>query len=214
MNRIYIRRRRGFTLVELMTVVVVILTLSAICLSVAGFVQKKMALSTTRAQIAQIELALDTYKADYGYYPKSCTGRISKYGMAEGANGQLLYNALFLQGKKYLRGFPENQIRCRTSGSTNSVVQTNLCDVWGSPFNYYCSPATVATNIPAEICACASGISYGGQVNRATYDLFSYGPDQTTYVRGAWYWAPINNPPWLITFTNAVSAVDDITNWN
>ena len=54
--------------------------------------------------------------------------------------------------------------------------------MWGTPFNYYCSPKTpfalmnnfygYPTNSNDN-----DGYSVGGQVNVSSFDLFSYGPD-------------------------------------
>ncbi|MCG3149178.1 MAG: hypothetical protein PCFJNLEI_02638 [Verrucomicrobiae bacterium] len=208
-------RCRAFTLIELMAVVLIILVLVAIVFRVTGYVQRKAAIATTKAQMAAIEAALESYKSDFGYYPQTQSGRISKHAIVESANGNTLYKALFQQGKVYLHNFPEKQIRVKTAWGATGVVQTNLCDVWGTPFNYYCSPRSVATNNPPAFCLCYNpGVAHGGQINLASFDLFSYGPDQTTYVPGSFYWgATGNNGSWLEVFTNVASVSDDITNW-
>jgi len=206
----------AFTLIELMAVVLVILVLAAVGMGVAGYVQRKVAIATTKSQIAQIETALEAYKSDWGYYPPTLEARLSKYSVVEAANGNTLYTALFLKGKKYLVGFPQTQIQVKTAwGTTNGLMQTNLCDVWGSPFVYYCFPRSVATNDPPAFgyYQYYIGKAYGGQVNLATFDLFSYGPDQVTYIPGAWFWGAPPSPPWLEANTNTASAVDDIVNW-
>src|SRR5690348_8091921 len=65
------QRALAFTLIELMAVVLVVLILAAVGIGVAGYVQKKVAVSTTKSQIAAIEAALESYKADWGYYPRT-----------------------------------------------------------------------------------------------------------------------------------------------
>ena len=60
-----------------------------------------------------------------------------------------------------------------------------------------------------------AGYTFGGQVNVSAYDLFSFGPDQLTFVPGclpyyvgSYAWYAINYP-----YANTNSANDDITNW-
>src|SRR5690242_16235607 len=55
---------RAFTLIELMAVVLVICILSAIGFSVGGYVQRRMAVTTTKSQISTMEAALELYKSD------------------------------------------------------------------------------------------------------------------------------------------------------
>ena len=70
-------RSAGFTLVELLAVVVVILILAGITMGITTYVRKRVALSTAKSQIAAISIALDLYKADIGYYSRTGVIRIS-----------------------------------------------------------------------------------------------------------------------------------------
>ena len=87
-------RRGGFTLVELLAVVVVILILASIMVSITSYVQKSMAISTTKSQLATIQAALEMYKADWGFYPPTGPGRVSNSGVKESSNNATLYFAL------------------------------------------------------------------------------------------------------------------------
>ena len=223
--------RAGFTLVELLAVVVVILVLASIMVGVTGYVQKSMAISTTRAQLAAIQAALEMYKADWGFYPPTGPGRISNTGVKESSNNATLFFALspanssgntncattnciytiVRQGRKTYLRFPAAQIQ------TNSTTALpNICDPWGTPFNYYCSPNTpyaVLNNYPDPVTGTNTGYAAGGQVNGLTYDLFSYGPDRLTYVPGAVY-ANGNFSGWYkAKWTAHSSANDDIGNF-
>jgi len=201
-------RPAGFTLVELLAVMVVIVVLAGLMIGVASYVQKKMQTQTTRTQIALIGAALESYKADFGSYPLTTPARISTSYMAESTNNAILYRALLGQPKKYLTVFPSSQIKTNLATGL-----TNIVDVFGIPFNYYNSPATVLANMN-NVNGVNSNCGYtvGGQVNKATFDLFSYGPDHLTCVPGAF--AVDVNRPWAPSgwaWTN--SAIDDITNW-
>ena len=62
-------RLRAFTLVELLVVISIIAVLAALLLPVAGVVRKQSMINTARAEMAQLETAIDSYKAAYGFYP-------------------------------------------------------------------------------------------------------------------------------------------------
>jgi len=216
------RRNRAFTLIELMAVVLVILILAAIGMGVAGYVQKKVAIATTKSQIAAIEAALESYKSDWGYYPPTNPWRVSNLGGAELLNNQILYRALFVKGGKRYLTFPANQLQASywgtgALGGQRDTLATNVLDVYGRPFNYYCSPNTpfslssvILTNLP--IGQRTNSCSLGGQVNVASYDLFSYGPDKFTFVAtNATTW-PAYFSGRSLWYTNS-SAIDDVTNW-
>lgn len=64
-----LRRPRGFTLIELLTVMAVIAILAGLILSVAGYANKKAAMSRATSEIAALSSACDNFKADNGTYP-------------------------------------------------------------------------------------------------------------------------------------------------
>ena len=204
----------GFTLVELLAVMVVILLLAGIMIGVAGYVQKKMAIATTTGQIIAMKMALESYKADVGYYPPTTPIHFSNMGGAESTNNAILYRALFVQGKMRLSKFPTTQVRVNVLTGL-----TNIFDVFGTLFNYYNSPTT--TNglfnnnyVPHGGPDSYIGSATGGQVNPLAYDLLSCGPDCVTFVDtkcklGSW-----NDGPWIHPgVTNKTSTLDDITSW-
>lgn len=210
------RWRRGFTLVELLAVVLVLLILTAIGFGVAGYVQKKMAIATTTSQIAAIEAALESYKSDWGYYPPTSPYRISGLGNWEVTNNAVLYRALYGQRKRYL-SFPQSQVHVSYFGTgyggteRSTLTATNLFDVWGMPFNYYCSPTT-----PYSLSNSNRGFTMGGQVNVATFDLFSYGRDHATLADLNAAWPPVIGGAAgaeNVTWSNINSTVDDVKNW-
>ncbi len=197
-----------------MAVILVIITLCLITMGVTTFVQRRLSVATTRAQLAAIASALENYKTDWGYYPRTYTRRLSTDGVVEISNNAVLYRALFSQGKQYLT-FPKAQIHLPYYGSgfgglAQTTTLTNLFDVYGLSFNYYCSPQTpyVLVNINP------GGCTTGGQVNVASYDLFSYGRDHITFAdKGATAWPPaVGGAPGAdnIVWTNYNSTLDDV----
>lgn len=216
----------GFTLIELMAVVLVIMLVVVLGLGLAGYVQKTAAIATTKSQLASIEAALEAYKSDWGCYPGTTSIRISTDGSAEASNNWLMYRALgglcSNCARNYL-SFPATQVHGDLTKLYATVSLTNLFDVFGQPFNYYCSPRTTLTNGQkpgATIAVAGLGVrtftnlcTAGGQVNTASYDLFSYGPDRVTFLGMNISWGVPYYQGREVSFTNSQSAFDDITNW-
>ena len=198
----------AFSLVELLAVVVVILILAGITMGITTYVRKRVALSTAKSQIAAISIALDLYKADIGYYSRTGVIRISASTACESTNNNLLYRALSgtcLNCSKVYLKFPDGMIQ-----SNYLTGLLNIMDPFSWPYNYYCSPTTSLLVSNASCGNC--GFVIGGQVNRTTFDLFSYGMDKNTYVPGAVGGA---NSTWGFQehWMDPNSAMDDITNW-
>ncbi len=60
-------RRRAFTLVELLTIIVIIGILASLTVSVAGIASRRSKVSRTQAELARLDLAIREYKARYGF---------------------------------------------------------------------------------------------------------------------------------------------------
>ena len=63
------RAARGFTLVEMLVVVLVIVILSAMTLRTVGVIGRNNDISKTRARVERIATACEEFKAIYGKYP-------------------------------------------------------------------------------------------------------------------------------------------------
>jgi prepilin-type N-terminal cleavage/methylation domain-containing protein len=61
----------AFTLIELLVVIAIMGVLAALLFPVVGAVKKRQYINHTQAQMAQLETAIDRYKAAYGFYPPS-----------------------------------------------------------------------------------------------------------------------------------------------
>jgi len=66
---IHSQRRRAFTLIELLTVVVIIGILASLTVGVAGIASRRSKISRAQAELARLDLAIREYKARFGYYP-------------------------------------------------------------------------------------------------------------------------------------------------
>ncbi len=91
------RRSAGFTLVELLVVLVILTLLASLVgprlLDQLGGAKAK----TARVQIAEVEQALDLYKLDVGRYPTEAEGLrslVERLGTVNGWNGPYLKKGL------------------------------------------------------------------------------------------------------------------------
>ena len=63
------RLAKAFTLIELLVVIAIIALLAALIFPVTGAVNRNKIRSRTRVEMAQIQTAIDSYKAKLGHYP-------------------------------------------------------------------------------------------------------------------------------------------------
>ena len=66
--------RRGFTLVELLVVILIIGILAGITFTGANFLLGSKDIKKARSEIEGLQLALDQYRSDYGTFPKTDDG--------------------------------------------------------------------------------------------------------------------------------------------
>jgi len=67
-------RERGFTLVEMLLVLVILATLAAIVVPKFAGRSQQAKETAAQSQIANLEMALDAFEVDNGYYPKGTKG--------------------------------------------------------------------------------------------------------------------------------------------
>lgn len=165
--------RRGFTLVEMLAVIAIIVILAALVIGGMGYVRDKQARSQAKVQVDLLSAALEEYKLDKGSFPSGANG---------GKNDtKLLYRALYWdsdengsgadaddQQKVYLSELdPNNNKQGWTEGDKSNVI---LIDPWGNEFHY------------------RSGKMENGDPNTQAvnpdFDLWSSGPDGKTSMSG------------------------------
>jgi general secretion pathway protein G len=143
------RSATAFTLVEIMVVLFIIMVLSGLIVGAAKYAQTKAARSRAEAEVAAMETALENFKVDNGYYPRS--GNPRPITTSINTNSYVVFTALAAGPKKYMT-FKPSQFHI-------VGVYTNILDPFGNDYGYYCYPGTL------------------DQTNSVTFDLWSYGPD-------------------------------------
>lgn len=163
--------RRGFTLVELLTVITIIVILAGLTVGTMGWVQRKAAVNKARAQLALLENGLERYHADTGIYPE-----------ARDTKGLILYYCLFgdgvgadgirgtsddgaVDGKPdegatvYLSELDPHSNSMQLLDGAKDKAPDRLMDPFGNAWSY------------------TGGEKYKRNLNNPDFDLSSYGPD-------------------------------------
>ncbi len=108
---------RGFTLVELMVVVIIMAMLAAIVLGISGYASRKSAESRARADLENIRTALEEYRMDEGRYPGTISSGNNPLNFTPMSDG---------------RGEPDP----RFASLTNYVADIRFEDPWSRPYRY------------------------------------------------------------------------------
>lgn len=145
------KQPRGFTLIEMITVMTIIVLLAGIVVGSMGYVQGRQAREKAKAQIALLSKAIEEYKLDMGGYPGEENTDIS------GDVSEDLYQALFKDGYDYTNPVDppatwdkarkiyltqldprDNKQGWVTKLATTAVVPADLkiLDPWGNSYRY------------------------------------------------------------------------------
>ncbi len=117
--------RRSFTLVELLTVIVIIAVLSGLIVGAASYATRRAAEAKTISRLQKLEIALEQYRQDWGYFPQQ-----SASGSATSAPFQFDESAFENpQGVMYLEDYTVD---------SNGLNDNAYNDAWGRPFHYEC----------------------------------------------------------------------------
>src|SRR5581483_6007402 len=69
-----VRSNRAFTLIELLVVIAIIAALAGMIFPAAAGIDRKKKIAVARAELAQLETAIESYKARFGAYPPDNPG--------------------------------------------------------------------------------------------------------------------------------------------
>jgi prepilin-type N-terminal cleavage/methylation domain-containing protein len=111
----------GFTLIEMITVMTIIVLLAGIVVGSMGYVQGRQAREKAKAQIALLSKAIEEYKMDMGVYPgdEITTSPPGGYFGGQSANTEqgdhtnALYRALFYEGWNFIEKEEGNNFTSR-----------------------------------------------------------------------------------------------------
>jgi prepilin-type N-terminal cleavage/methylation domain-containing protein len=159
---------RGFTIIELLIVMAIILVLAGLILATSSYVHKKGQRSRAEAEIAAISAALENYKADNGVYPTTAETNALK---ANTIGDPINYQAASLALYKLISGDADNSAdRSAESKSyfafkpnqLNPTIQTDAVTFIRDPFGNSYGYSTVKASAPT-----------GSDGYNPTFDLWS-----------------------------------------
>ncbi len=163
------RLLKGFTLIEMLTVLAVIGFLVAITIGVTRSVEERGRISRAETQLAALSQALEQYKAHYGDYPwvlqsldpVPSPGRHSLYRALNGYQGPQGHDLSTDPQRVFLE-----HGHFRLLDADDPDVQGNhLLDPWGKPYRYFYKVAS------------SPGVT-NGTWSKPTYVLYSMGPSE------------------------------------
>lgn len=141
------RQPKGFTLMEMLVVITIIVMLAGLTVAGIGFVNIRKANSQAQVQIALLSKAIEEYKLDNGVYPGDLAD-----SPIDGDISEELYQALFLDGyldqvaaevnprKMYLpeldpRSGKQSWVQ-RSLDDTVANIPIKILDPWRRPYLY------------------------------------------------------------------------------
>lgn len=141
------RTRRGFTMIEMLTVIAIIVALSGLLLSAVMTARSRANVAHTKHIIAMLMACIEGYQVDFGDYPPGASGGVR--------SSEVLYEALTtLRMNGPYSEFSQDDL---VDSDVNGLYE--IADHWGNPIRYY------------------HHSEYGSEPRRFSFRLVSPGPD-------------------------------------
>lgn len=165
----------GFTLIELMAVITIIVILAGLVVGGLGFVTERQAKEKAKVQIALLSKAIEEYKLDMGKYPGS-----NDNSPAAGLISAELYDRLFYQGWEFTNN--PNRPDNATDPKATKIYLADLDPT--SSKQGWVTPSTAANPPAAQKILDPWGKEYryrkGNTAVNPDFDLWSEGKDGKT----------------------------------
>lgn len=159
-------RKQKYTLIEILSVVIIIGILSLIIIQVSGHVSDRNRRIRTEAIIKQLQVALEDCKAKYGYYKVNNAAEFS-------AGARLRYDLIMDGVANPQVSFPLNPNN-PTGAQKYRKDFLNICDLTKLP-------TKEISGVHYIVDAWGEPIQYFTDVNGSRYTLYSYGKYQVQY---------------------------------
>ncbi|HEV2695606.1 MAG TPA: type II secretion system protein [Verrucomicrobiae bacterium] len=146
-NELPMRRSGAFTLVELLIVISIIGVLAGFIVAALGPIKKLKAVNTAKAELAQIQTALEAYKGKYGVYPPSNENTNSLYTPL---NDRAQFNQLFYELSGTTQGKVNGVDSFITLDGAYSIPVTDVTTAYKVGGFINCSKGSGEDAVPAK----------------------------------------------------------------
>lgn len=155
------KRSQGFTLVELITVIAVIVILLGFMVGSSSSARKRAKINQAKSEIAALETAINAYRADIGSFPVDAAGASVNVDVVRQLSG------LDLSGSK-IAGLSDDWNGPYMEFDTSRLESTSgaFLDPWKNAYQI--------RGIGDD-----AGTTEAGLHNKYTFDIWSYGPNGT-----------------------------------
>lgn len=145
------RAVRAFTLLELLAVITIIAILAGMVIGGGRRASEAGKIARAKAELAALGAALESYKRNYGDYPRILSDSLATdtgsgqalYAALNGQRGPQLVSANFTVRQRVLLEKP--RFTLAQPAAADDAVNT-LLDPWGNPYRYAYNPGTAWKN--------------------------------------------------------------------
>jgi len=125
-------RKRGFTIIELIVVISIIMLLAGLITGGASVARRKALESKAKSDIAALELAIGMFETDTGQYPADNKGSSSNAALVDALESNVIPPVYSNWHGPYM-DFKSNDLN----------VDEEFTDPWGNPYDYDTQTGTI-----------------------------------------------------------------------